>query len=595
MKITGWYTLKNQNQGQMWSEKLGYKAWAVNARYVSFTSSPKVRKDRGTQNGWHEIDWREVEVKIKNLQAKIVTATLNNNMLETYRLQWQILKSFEGKALAVRKVVTNRGGRTTGIDNIKWEGPQDYWKAISEMESIIRDIKNYHAQPVRRRVYIPKPNTTDKRPLGIPTMIDRAIQAIYQFGIDPIVETRSDPNSFGFRKNRSTHDAVTAIRSILDKETHPRWILEVDIKKCFERIDHEFLMKHTPICHKAMLEKWLKAGIMEEMNYSDTTEGTPQGGIISPVLCNVAMNGLEEEIKKANPLIKGISQGVHIIRYADDMIVTSRTPEIAERNKNLISEFLKVRGLELHPDKTKITNIKEGFDFLGFNFKRMPYNRKYNKETEQSTVLIIKPSDKGVKKLKATVKGIIRPDMKIENIIREANPVLRGWAEHKRISYHSQAIFIKIDYWIYLRMMRWARAQSTKIGLKETLKKYLFETETRKWNWGIKKEKLNLINIAEIPIITLRPLKLNKNPYKLEDIVYFNKRRENLVEAKFKLAIFKKHKHLCPGCGESLHNGEPIELHHIISKRSRGKYTMSNIQPLHRICHQQITNTERNT
>lgn len=165
---------------------------------------------------------------------------------------------------------------------------------------------------------------------------------------------------------------------------------------------------------------------MEEMNHYDTDEGTPQGGIISPILCNIALNGLEQEIKRANPLIKGISQGVHLIRYADDMVLTCRTPEIAERNKELISKFLQERGLELHPDKTKITNIKEGFDFLGFNFKRMPYRKKLNKQTEQDTVLIIKPSEKGIKKLKTTIREIIKPSMKMENIVREANPVLRG-------------------------------------------------------------------------------------------------------------------------------------------------------------------------
>ena len=165
---------------------------------------------------------------------------------------------------------------------------------------------------------------------------------------------------------------------------------------------------------------------MEEMNYYETEEGTPQGGIISPILCNIALNGLEQKIKEANPLKKGISQGVHIIRYADDMVVTGRTPEIAERNKKLISEFLTERGLEIHPDKTKITNIKEGFDFVGFDFKRMPHKGKLNKESEQNTVLIIKPTEKGVKKLKTVIKDIIKPNMKMGNIVRKANPILRG-------------------------------------------------------------------------------------------------------------------------------------------------------------------------
>lgn len=175
-------------------------------------------------------------------------------MREVYRLQRQILRSFEGKALAVRKIVTNQGGKTSGIDKIKWKGPEDYWNAIQELGLILDNLKEYKASPVRR-VYIPKPNSNEKRPLGIPTMIDRALQAIYQLGLDPVVETRSDSKSFGFRKNRSTLDAVTALRSILDKETHPRWILEVDIRKCFDRISHKYLLDNTPICHKEIIEK----------------------------------------------------------------------------------------------------------------------------------------------------------------------------------------------------------------------------------------------------------------------------------------------------------------------------------------------------
>ena len=221
-------------------------------------------------------------------------------------------------------------------------------------------------------MYIPKPNSPkEKRPLGIPTMIDRAMQALYHLGVDPAVETTSDPNSYGFRKHRSTHDAITAIRSLLDKSTHPRWILEADISKCFDRIDHEFLMKHTPICHKHVLQSWLKSGIMEQLNYHDTEEGTPQGGIMSPTLCNVALNGIEEIIKKANPKKKGISSGVHTIRYADDMIITGRTREVVIKNKTILTEFLAARGLELNEKKTLVTHIRKGFDFLGFNIRRM--------------------------------------------------------------------------------------------------------------------------------------------------------------------------------------------------------------------------------
>jgi RNA-directed DNA polymerase len=164
------------------------------------------------------------------------------------------LQSFEIQALAVRRVVTNKGGKTAGIDGIVWSDPKDYWSAIQQIAKIVNNSSEYKASPLKR-VYIPKGNTTQLRPLIIPTIIDRAVQAIYHFGVEPVVETQLDPNSFGFRKNRSTHDAITAIRSLLEKQSHPKWILETDISKCFDRIDHGFLMKHTPICHKKVLEQ----------------------------------------------------------------------------------------------------------------------------------------------------------------------------------------------------------------------------------------------------------------------------------------------------------------------------------------------------
>lgn len=543
----------------------------------------KAKKDSTT--GWNEINWKKVESKIKDLQEKIVIATINKDFKEVYRLQWLILQSFEAKALAIRKVITNKGKRTPGVDNIVWKGSKDYGKALQDLTKITKNPEKYIASPVRR-VYIPKGNTKEMRPLGIPTMIDRAVQAIYHLGIDPVVEVQSDSNSFGFRKNRSTHDAITAIRSLLDKSTHPRWILEADISKCFDKISHSYLMKHTPICHKGVLEQWLKSGVMEEMNHINTEEGTPQGGIISPVLCNIALNGLEKYIKKANPLRKGISPGVHVIRYADDMIITAKSQDIAIKNKKLLTEFLRERGLELNDKKTLVTHIKTGFDFLGFNIRRMEWDPKLNKNTEQDTVLIIKPSKKGINKLMDSIRKVVIMNKPIRKIISELNPILRGWGEHKRISYHSQDTFIKMDHWIYTKMRKWAIWR--KGSIKKTINKFLVQTKTRKWNWGVSlKEKL--INLGEISIISLRPLKLDKNPYLKKHIEYFNKRRERIIEAKFRSIIYKIYLQTCPVCGESLHNEEPVELHHIIPQKSKGKYSIENILPLHQICHQQVT------
>lgn len=461
------------------------------------------------KNKWHLIDWKKTEAVVRDLQEKIVIATLKEDMKEVYNLQWKLLNTFEAKALAIRKVITNKGGKTAGTDGIVWDSSKDYWKAIQTLTEIVRNPEKYRAKPLRR-VWIPKANSKELRPLGIPTIIDRVVQALYHLGVDPVIESKSDPNSFGFRKFRSTQDAITAIRSLMDKKNHPQWILEADISKCFDRISHEFLVKHTPICHKMVLEQWLKSGVMEQLNYIETDEGTPQGGVISPLLCNIALNGIENHIKSANPLIKGISPGVHIIRYADDMIITGKNKEIAYKNKELLKEFLKERGLELNEKKTLITHIKTGFDFLGFNIRRMKWNPRLNKTSEQETVLVIKPSTKGIKKLKSAINKIVTMNKPIRKIISEMNPVLRGWGEHKRISYHTQEVFITVDHWIHRKMIKWSYWH--KGSLRRTVRKYMVQTNTRKWNWGVSKTE-KLVNLGEIPIIILRPLKLDKNPY----------------------------------------------------------------------------------
>lgn len=282
-----------------------------------------------------------------------------------YDLQRRLITSFEARALAVRKVITNSGGKTAGVDKVILEKPEQYYLALGELKKIVEQPNKYRAKPLRR-VYIPKPNG-EQRPLGIPTIMDRILQALYLMAIDPIVEQKSDPNSFGFRKERSTIDAIVHFRNYMNKRVAPEWILEADISKCFDNISHEFLMRNTPICDKHILEEWLKSGIMYQGQYSDTKEGTPQGGVISPTLGNIALNGLEDYIKSRFPRNDACNSKIKVVRYADDIVITGRDEKTLLKCKQLLEEFLKERGLELSQKKTKITNIRTGIDFLGFN------------------------------------------------------------------------------------------------------------------------------------------------------------------------------------------------------------------------------------
>lgn len=554
-------------------------------------------------SNWHNIPWKEYNKKVQDLQNKIVKAKLENNMKLVYQLQNQLVNSLEGRAIAIRNVVTSSGAKTSGVDKITWTTPEQRMKAIELLGNITKNPNTYKSSPLKR-IMISKANSTELRPLGIPTMLDRAVQAVYLLAVDPVVETNSDKNSFGFRKFRSQHDAIAYIRSILDKKVSPNYILEADISKCFDKINHKFLLQNTPICHKHVLNQWLSSGYIFENKLFNTTEGTPQGGIISPLLCNVALNGMEKLIRNAFPAWKvadGSRPKVNIFRFADDLIVTGTNEQTLIQIRQIIEEFLKIRGLELKDSKTRIVTTSTGFNFLGFNISRKPFNPRLNKKTYQKTVLIIKPSDKAIESIKLKIKEIILKNNELPVIIKEINPLLRGWGNYFGVSYHSQATFISVGHFVWTLMLKWVTKKHPNISTMKAVSKYIVKgktTSNHKWVWGITKmnteemNRLTIFNISETVIKIHKLLKLDLNPYLLENKSYFQKRIISRNSAKFRVAIYKKYNHLCPICGESLHNGEKVELHHIKPVKEGGEYSMSNIQPLHQICHISITHNK---
>jgi len=324
---------------------------------------------------WHAINWQHVNQTVRRLQSRIVKATQAGRYGKVKALQRLLTHSFSGKALAVRRVTENQGKRTPGVDQVIWDTPE---KKATAIRSLRR--RGYQPRPLRR-IYIPKKHGK-RRPLGIPTMHDRAMQALHLLALAPIAETTADPNSYGFRSERAPADAIGQCFVALAKRKAPTWILEGDIRSCFDRISHDWLLAHVPM-DKAILQKWLKAGYMEGTTLYPTEHGTPQGGIISPVLANLALDGLERILLEHCPrrTVRGIAAKVNLVRYADDFIITGRSRELLEQTvKPLVEAFLKERGLELAPEKTRITTIEEGFDFLGQNV------RKYK------GILLIKPS-----------------------------------------------------------------------------------------------------------------------------------------------------------------------------------------------------------
>jgi RNA-directed DNA polymerase len=375
---------------------------------------------------WKAISWDKVLEGVRRFQVRIAKAWKEGRFRMGKTLQRLLQKSFYAKILAIKRVTSNRGSKTPGVDKVVWKTPATKMKVANQL-----GIGKYTPQPLRR-IYIPKKNGK-KRALGIPTMADRWHQAIHLLTLEPISESTGDKNSYGFRPCRYTADAIEQTFKALRREQSAQYILEGDIKACFDEISHEFLLKHIPM-DKTVLKKMLKAGFMEKNVFHETDAGTPAGGIISPTLANMALDGIEKRLQEhfANRLSK---HRMHFIRYADDFVITADSKELLENEvKPLLVAFLSERGLRLSEEKTIITHIKKGFYFLGQTIRKL------------KDKLIIKPSDKSVKAILDKIRDLCRRNKQAKtcDLIRLLNPVIRGWANfHRHVV--SSATFNKVD------------------------------------------------------------------------------------------------------------------------------------------------------
>ncbi|NTW70079.1 MAG: group II intron reverse transcriptase/maturase [Chlorobiaceae bacterium] len=462
--------------------------------------------------GWQTINWVAVKRQVKKLQARIVKATQDGKRGKVKTLQWLLTHSFSGKTLAVKRVTENRGKNTPGVDKIIWNTSKAKTNAIASLQR-----RGYKPLPLRR-VLIPKKKGTT-RPLGIPTMKDRAMQALYLLALEPVAETTADRHSYGFRPERSAADAGEQCFHCLSKGNHAQWVLEADIKACFDTISHEWLIDNIPV-DKTILQKWLKAGFEYQKQLFPTEAGTPQGGIISPVLANMTLDGLEYALAKAFPysIKKGLK--MNMVRYADDLIITGHSKEwLQEKVMPVLVTFLVKRGLTLSPEKTRITHITEGFDFLGWNI------RKYNGK------LLMKPSKANIKAHILRVREIIKANKtaKQMNLIGQLNPVLRGWANYHR-HIVAKKTFSKIDTQVWSALWRWAKRRHPNKSARWVKAKYFKTRGSRDWMFTAidesnKHKKLSLVLEADTPIKRHVQIKGMANPHDPVWTRYFEARR----------------------------------------------------------------------
>jgi RNA-directed DNA polymerase len=463
-----------------------------------------------TGANWDSINWKPIKAHVARLQIRIAKAVREGHHHKAKALQWLLTRSYSAKLLAIRRITQNQGKNTPGIDGVVWTTSKRKMQAVVNLKR-----RGYQPQPLRR-IYIPKKDGHSKRPLSIPTMLDRTQQAIHLMALEPAVETIADRNSYGFRPDRSCADAIAHCFNALARQCSATWILEGDIKSCFDTISHPWLLTNTPM-DKKVLKQWLDAGYMENETFHPTQEGVPQGGTISPCLLVNVMAGLEAAVKAA---IKPRDK-VNVCIYADDFIITGATQEILENKvKPAVQAFLAMRGLTLSETKTKIVHISEGFDFLGFNI------RKYKEK------LLIKPSKASVKQFLNNLREFISSSVgwSTQDLIRTLNLKIRGWCNYYR-HVVAKKTFSQVDSAIFKMLKHWIKRRHPDKNGHWWAKKYFRQEGNRRWIfYAISPTKeggvqtLDLLQASHVSIKRHVKIKGDATPYDPVYREYFNKR-----------------------------------------------------------------------
>lgn len=539
-----------------------------------------------TQTNWHSINWKKANQTVRNLRQRIFRATQQGDWKKVRSLQKLMLRSRSNILVSVRRVTqVNQGRRTPGVDKVVVKTPAARGKLVDELAA----LTPWRAKPARR-IYIPKANGK-QRPLGIPAIKDRCLQAMVKNALEPSWEAQFEGISYGFRPGRGCHDAIQKIFGLATPNKNKKWVLDADIKGAFDNISHECLLETLgEVPGKELIRQWLKAGYMEEEVLHDTEAGTPQGGVISPLLANIALHGMEQALGVKYGSDGSVRSKRAVVRYADDFVVFCETQEDAQKAQEILTEWLSKRGLTLSWEKTRIVHLTEGFDFLGFNVRH--YKSTQNR---WGWKLLTKPSTKSVQKLRDKLKtewmNLHGHDAR--TVTTRLNPIIRGWANYFRVGVSSK-VFVKLDHWMNYRAMRYAKRAHPNKPKHWWKRRYfgrLNPSRLDNWVFGDKQSGAYLLKFRWHPIERHILVKGRSSPDDPSQTDYWLKREKakanSLTPSKRKLA--QRQNGLCPVCGESLFNEEEIEKHHIMPKKEGGPHTYDNLELVHFLCHQQIT------
>jgi RNA-directed DNA polymerase len=546
---------------------------------------------QGVSDEWSTTPWRKLERYVYRLQKRIYKAKQRHDMRAVRGLKRVITRSKAAKTLAVRQVTQdNRGKRTAGVDGVRNLNPTERLKMATTLSL------QGKASPVRR-VWIPKPGKDEKRPLGIPTMTDRARQALAKMVLEPEWEAIFEPNSYGFRPGRGCHDAIEQIHIALRGK---KYILEADIKGCFDNINHEALLtKVNDPALRPVLKGWLKAGIMDHGVFNETQQGTPQGGVISPLLANIALHGLEENTKEAlkqlltraeRPAHHGwerVRHTLQVIRYADDFVVIHKDLSVIQEAEKYIANWLGTMGLQWKPEKTSIVHSLQthegnepGFNFLGFNC------RQYRKANERGFKTLIKPEKDKLHRHLMSIKDSIRKlGSDAQNEVNKINSKILGWTNYYRTCV-AAVTFHKADNVVYWQLSEWVKKSSRQRSIRKKARKYFKTVGNRNWVFTTK-EGRTLLRHDATKIVRHIKVQGSRSPYDGDWAYWATRLGHNPLLTPRRARMLKKQKGICGYCKLHFRHEDILEIHHVDGNHKNNK--QDNLMLIHGHCHDQIT------